>query len=298
MQVDIAGGRVEFRRHIAVPAQGPVPDGVDAPPGALQSPVNVDQQELAGGFVSLASPNVRIAAMELTITALGRIRKVGWVNVIVESTRLYHYGDGMIVTESVDGLPTWDGGENDARPFYFGAWFGTDEGDADEDGCAEVLQVNGPIDVILNDAPCMPPSYDVRQHNGIPLGKFNVSPPGYLPNRITRVSGRDRYLACLVVVDDADAHHIAWSVPWDVTYDAQVTAAHDGSPQVALDPGSLTRLNMGGPYNAGALVNQVVVRQAGETLKRYTRNREARLVRDPGLLQRTKSTGDLRNRPF
>jgi hypothetical protein len=298
MQVDIEGGRVTFRRHIAVPAAGAIPPGVDANPGALNAAVQVDMGERAAGYVSLQSPNVRIAAAEFTITAMGNIEKVGWVNVIVQSDRRYHYAGGMVVTEEVINLPTWDGGADDARPYYFGNWFGTDpeEHEDGEDGCVGVLALNGAEDIILTDAPCLPPSYNVRQANGIPLGKFNAAPAGYLPDRITRVSGTDRYLACLMV-SSANARSVAWSVPWDVTYAAAVTAGHDGLPQVALDATARTRVNTGGPYDAAALIGQVIGKAAGETLKRYTRNQPARYVRAPGLV-RTKSTGDLRNLPY
>jgi hypothetical protein len=287
--VDIAKGRISFRHEYAAPAVGPV--GAGETQGMASCPVRPDNKP--PDYVSLASQNIRICAADFRIVEFGDIHKVGWVNIIQESSRNYHYEDGMIVTESITLLPTWDGEADDTRPFYFGTWYSVDEDDEDSAGCQEILERSdddddNPVDIIFTDAPCMPPSYGYLQHGGLELGKFNISPAGYQPTLMTRISGLDRYLACLAVFDDDDQHHVAWAVPWDVTYNARVAAAPDGRPVVVVAPESLTRLNTGAAANPAALIAQVLPRVPSAAQKTYQANQPVRRI-----VVRRGSTSDL-----
>jgi hypothetical protein len=273
MDVAIAGGRITFRRSIAINATEGIPPQVDS-----DTPVNAlvtSDDEITAGYVSLESGTLRIAAADLKITSLGRIWKIGWANVVIESSRRYHYDNGIIVTEFVDDVPTWDGGGDDepnCPPFYGGDWYGTDEDDVDAP--LGILQLNVAEDICFNDTPMMPPSYSVYESNGISLGKFEIERNVYM----TRVSGYDRYMACLVVVNDLTTHEIAWSIPWDVTFNAQVAKLSplEIKPVVTIDHDSLTRVNYG--HNAVGyardLVNQVLTKSGSQVLKRYTMGRE------------------------
>lgn len=294
MIVNVAGGTVSFRRYISLGVVGAIPGGADADPGqrtlAMLSDASVNPTH-----VSLQCPAVRIAAAEFTITAMGNIRKVGWVNIIQASDRRYHYERGPEVIERVNDLPTWDGGNDGQAPFYFGSWYGTDA-DAHEDGvdgCCGILTVDNEEDVIFNDAPCMPPSYNVFNSNGIALGKFNFSPPGFEPNYMTRISGADRYVACLVVVDNANARTVIWEVPWDAQFIARVTRHPTGAPVVAIDAAANTRVNIAPTHAIAGLIAASVAKAGGELQKRYEINRPPQLFRALGLV-RTRSTGDLR----
>lgn len=293
MIVDVASGRVSFRRYMSLGVIGAIPDGVDGDPGQRTLAVLSDAA-VNPTHVSLKSPSVRLAAMEFTITTMGNIRKIGWVNIIQASDRKYHYADGLVVTERVNDLPTWDGGDGGLAPFYFGSWWGTADGDDDLPGCVSVLGEDNPEDLIFNDDPCMPPTYNVTFHSGIHLGKFNISPPGYLPNYMVRISGSDRYVAALMVIAADNSRTVIWEVPWDVGYIATVTRHPAGYPVVALDAAANTRMNIAPTHNIAALITASVDKAGSQQQKRYERNREERWLRDMGSLVRTKSTGDLR----
>lgn len=111
------------------------------------------------------------------------------------------------------------------------------------------------------------------------MGKFNISPPGYLPTYMTRISGGDKYLACLAVFDHNGGHHVAWAVAWDVTYKARVTRAPDGSPVVVVAPDSLTRINTHSDADPAALIAQVLPRVPSGAQKTYQADRPVRRVR-------------------
>lgn len=260
-QMDIAGGEVHFNPEWAVD-RGPI--------GSVAARV-VSDREIDLGYVSLKSPNIRISAMDFTITNMGRIWKVGWVNIIQESTREYHYRNGLTVTETMEALlPTWDGGAEDHSPFYFGQWFGTEEEDQDEHGCNEILELNEPKDLHFNDAPCMPPSYRLYRKDDIDLGKFEYSRPSSPPNYMTNITGRDRYLACLTLITDLTTPKVAWCVPWEVVFEAE-TGLVGQAIDVNVSPNANTTLHVTAGNNGDAerLVQDVMGKSSGEELKRY-----------------------------
>lgn len=272
MLANTANGVIEFRRHLSANHNGQVPAGIDAIPGISLSQVSVDHAERNKNYVSLVSKHVLIAAAGLTINTLGDIKRLGWVNVIIASTRRYFYDDGRTVSEVVTGLPTWDGGLGHQSPFYGGDYYST-ENDDEQDGAVEVLEEranpnDAGEDVLFNDNPCLPPSYDVREHGGIHLGKSKYPGSGSLMNG---VKGIDRYLACLVTVDTQDVHEVVWSVAWGVNFHAKVffNDLYE-RPQVLVYPNSLTVVGYHHHHNAANLVNLVLPRQASALSKSYT----------------------------
>ncbi|MEQ1762006.1 MAG: hypothetical protein ABL984_02565 [Pyrinomonadaceae bacterium] len=295
MIVPVFNGTVEFRRSIAAPAVGGIPGGADAAPPLVTTPV-INDTTIRAGYVSLASPKVRIAAAEFKVTQLGNMRRVGWVNIILESTRKYLYHNGMIVSETVNNLPTWDGSPGEQAPYYFGQWCGVG---ANGDGNLMNLGLNQVEDLPFNDDPCMPPSYNLYEHAGIPLGKILISKQGADDALLTGIDGRDRYLACLMVTDNAMTNAVVWSVSWEVVYKATITRPWALGPvTVALDPTSQTRVNTGGAHNADNLIAAAISKSSSVALKQYTLHKApTQLDHQLNALRRSKSSGNLRG-PF
>ncbi|MGO8899810.1 MAG: hypothetical protein ACLQU5_15890, partial [Isosphaeraceae bacterium] len=144
----------------------------------------------------------------------------------------------------------------------FGDWFGTDPNNPG----IQCLGVDSPEDIIFNDEPCMPPSYGTYVHDNIPLGKAAIIASHSV---LSAIAGRDRYLACLVVISKDKDHFVAWSVPWEVTFRANVNVKPLGAPVVSVAKESLTKVNFGIIPPAQTLVGHVMKKQGGANLKKY-----------------------------
>lgn len=277
MEVNILGGRIEFTRYQAI-AKGRIPgDLVDAAPQFITEPVEVQNGPES---VSLASKNIQIVAAKLRIHEKGNIQTIGWVNVILESTRAYHYGnDELIVTEQVPNLPQWDGGgdeEDELPPFYQGNTFYSD--DHQKHGLGDLGDLEGE-DLIFNDAPCLPPSRDliINDNENRRVGLFEVHRHDQQGSvYLTRITGLDRYLACLVVGAADGQLKVAWSVPWNVAFRATVARKEDDSPDVTLAADARTSINVDAQgLEADDLVNAVRAKD-GTKFKTYTATWAAR----------------------
>ena len=265
MEFNCAGGKVTFNRFTRI-GSGAIENRGDSKPQLTHSFVLNDVRK--PDYVSLESPNVQFSATDFTVKSVGKIKRIGWSNVILSSERSYYYDDGGIVTEAIPQLPTRDGGAGETSPFYFGQWWATDDGE--EDGSMGVLATDEPEDLIFNDAPCLPPSYDALEHDGIPLGMFNIGSKAS-PTYIDKVSGGDSYLACLLLIDEDGGHHVAWSVYWTVKFAATVTVGLEAQPNVNLAPNSWTTINLFHGCNAAGLTRLILPRPGGAAQKIYTK---------------------------
>ena len=205
------------------------------------------------------------AAACLKMIRVGKIGRLGWINVIIESERSYTYADRTVIKEWVSGLPTWDGETGNTPPFYFDAYF-----NVKPSGILDPEEQAFPF----NDAPNMPPSYGVKEFEGIPLGKFNIG-NDISPIYMERIDGRDKYLACFTLFRGGASkkYKVAWAVRWEVKFGATIECDANKKPIVKLDPDALTRVNLRTVGDPKTVVSKVLGKSPSAELKMYERHK-------------------------
>lgn len=257
MQVSIAGGTVSFMRDSELGNGTNLDETGDREPVVGASvPILLDGSILPG-YVSLKCPGIRISAFNFKADRV-TLPKVGWVNIIIDSTRNWHYNDGSIVCEDISNLPTWDGEAGNKAPFYFDCY-------------VEIKDSADGEDIHFNDAPSMAPSYGCYTHLNINIGRAILH---YNSKKLqmTHITGQDRYLACLTAVDSTNTYHVLWRVPWGVDFAAQVTVRplFETPFTVAVPASAVMHINGPQIYGAPAtLLNTIIGKAPSAACKRY-----------------------------
>jgi hypothetical protein len=246
-----SGGVLEFDPHLTLRDHVRVIDECSGDHGLREISGLVKADSSKRGYASLTSLAFTAEADRCVVDPVGNLSRLGWVNVIVASSRKFNYGGGVVVEEYVDSLPTWDDMTEDRYPYYDNTCWTISKREMDE--------------IMFSDQPCLPPGYDELEHEGIPLGRIEMSNNGTVV-RMQSITGRDKYVACLVLEDKVGKRHVAWSIPWEVLYDAAIGPG-DGAITVGAD--SKTRVYVRAERDPSQLLGDIAGKQSSVKLKRY-----------------------------